>query len=249
MYVGVPLTLLNPGLISRSYDRVAGAIHKRVARALANRAGANDRNERETVHSIHGIMKRRIHLTFDDGPHPIHTPRLLDELKSSGILATFFVVGKNLETKEGMDLVQRAADEGHQIGNHTYSHPYLTKLNEDQIREQISKTERLIGKMNKGIKIFRPPYGHHNFLVDQVAQSLGYRTVLWNVDTLDWHEEHCARWIERGMEQILEQRDSIVLAHDIHAATVEGIGKLIANIGKLSGSRFMPPVEVYSQEW
>jgi peptidoglycan/xylan/chitin deacetylase (PgdA/CDA1 family) len=231
----------------RSYDRVADAIYNRVARAFSSGDAVSNGDAQKVVHSIHGITKRRVHLTFDDGPHPIHTPRLLDELKTAGVLATFFVVGKNLETSEGMDLVRRASDEGHQIGNHTYSHPYLTKLNEDQIREQISKTESLIGKMNKGVKIFRPPYGHHDSLVDHVAQSLGYRTVLWNVDTLDWNEEHRARWVERGMEQIVAQKDSIVLAHDIHASSVEGIGKLIANVQNLSGSRFMPPVEAYSQ--
>jgi peptidoglycan-N-acetylglucosamine deacetylase len=251
LLVGEPLAHLVPGPISRSYVCVATAIHKRLARQLGGRSGAQDRNARETCFPglrIHGITMRRIHLTFDDGPHAVNTPKLLDALKKADILATFFVVGKNLETKEGIDLVRRAAAEGHQIGNHTYSHPHLTELNKDQIREEILKTESLIGGMNNGIKIFRPPYGHRNSLVDRVVKSLGYRMVLWNVDTLDWHTEHRSRWVERGMEQIAGHRDSIVLAHDVHSTTVENVGKFIASIRSLSCSRFVPPSEAFPRE-
>jgi len=189
-------------------------------------------------------VRRRIHLTFDDGPHPINTPELLEELKQAGILATFFVVGRNLETQQGRELILRAASEGHQIGNHTYSHPHLTELNEFQIREEILRTEKLIGDASKGVRLFRPPHGEHNSLVDRVAQELGYRSVFWNVDTLDWHPRYEGRWVEHAMEQILNQQESIVLAHDRIATTVAKVGSLIANIRKLSGSRFVQYSEI-----
>lgn len=103
------------------------------------------------------LTNRRIHLTFDDGPHLVNTPRLLDDLKQFGVLATFFVKGKNLETPEAQALLKRIASEGHQIGNRTYSHPHLTGLGEEQIREEILRAEKLIGAADRGTKVFRPP--------------------------------------------------------------------------------------------
>lgn len=245
------MTRLIPDTASRLYSRVATAIHKRATRVLNYRASVNDRNALDGHFvglRIGGMRKRRVHLTFDDGPHPINTSKLLDELKQAGILATFFVMGKNLETPDGKELILRAAAEGHQIGNHTYSHPHLTELNEDQIREEILKTEELIGGVNKGIKIFRPPYGEHNSLVDQVARKLGYSLVFWNVDTRDWHPKYEGCWVEHAMEQIVNQDDSIVLAHDRITATAENVGSLIANIRKLSDSRFMPYSEAFPRK-
>ncbi len=186
-----------------------------------------------------GIRKRNVLLTFDDGPHPVNTTKLLDDLKQAGILATFFVVGKNLESPEGKALIQRAAAEGHQIGNHSYSHPYLSELKEEEIREEILKTEKLIGSLDKGIKILRPPYGNHNALVDRVAQELGYRLVFWNVDSLDWQPSCEHRWVEHTMEEIAIRDQSVVLAHDIHANTVAGVESLIARIRELPGGRFI----------
>jgi peptidoglycan-N-acetylglucosamine deacetylase len=191
--------------------------------------------------------KRRIHLTFDDGPNPLHTPVLLDELKQAGILATFFVVGKKLETPLGQGLIQRAAADGHQIGNHTYSHPHLTELTGDQIREEIVRTEKLIGNADRGVKLLRPPFGHHNSLVDQVAQELGYHLVLWNVDSYDWHLDYQSRWVNHAMKQIETEESSIVLAHDNLATTVAKVGTLIAQIRELSDSNFISSSEAFSK--
>jgi peptidoglycan-N-acetylglucosamine deacetylase len=215
--------------------RLAQAIHKRVARIInfGARVIKGSRSGRPK------IARRTIHLTFDDGPHPINTPKLLDELRRAGILATFFVVGKNLETPQGQELMRRAAAEGHQIGNHTYSHPHLTELSEAQIREEISRTEMLIGDASKGVKLFRPPYGEHNSLVDQVAHELGYSLVLWNVDTMDWHPKYEGRWVQQAMEKIVGQEESLVLAHDRITATAVNVGRLIANVRKLSGNTFI----------
>ena len=181
----------------------------------------------------------QIHLTFDDGPHPVNTPKLLDELRQAGVSATFFVLGKNLEKPRGKELVERAAAEGHQIGNHSYSHPHLTELSGARIREEILKTEELIGGADKGVKVFRPPYGHRNSLVDRVARELGYSLVSWTVDSLDWDPKHQHSWVQHAAELIVTQDRSIVLAHDVHATTVENVGSLIANIRKLCHSSFV----------
>jgi peptidoglycan-N-acetylglucosamine deacetylase len=196
---------------------------------------------------IDGTTSRRIHLTFDDGPHLVNTPRLLNELQRFGVLATFFVNGKNLETPEGQKLLERIASEGHQIGNHTYSHPHLTDLEAGQIRKEILNTERLIGDADRGIKIFRPPYGDHNALVDQIVQELGYTLVLWNVDTFDWHPEYQSDWVKHSVAKILTHKDSLVLSHDPITTTVDQLGSFIATIQELSGSALIQYSEAFLQ--
>jgi len=236
--------------VSQLLSRMATAVQEDdLAEVLSCRAGANRRHRRDIrllFHQVVAMRKRRIHLTFDDGPHPTNTPKLLEELKHAGIQATFFLMGMHLETSLGQELIHRAAAEGHQIGNHTYSHPRLTELTENQIRQEILKTEQLIGDVNKGVKILRPPYGAHNSLVDQVAQELGYRLLLWNVNTNDWDPKYQDRWVEYAMKQIVTQEQSVVLAHDIHPTTVTRVGALIAQIHKLRGSSFIQYSEAFS---
>jgi len=238
--------------VPQLFSRMTTAVRKGdLAELLSCRTGASRPKARDVgspSHQIGGTRKQRIHLTFDDGPHPINTPKLLDELKQSGILATFFVMGQKLETSFGQKLIQRAAAEGHQIGNHTYSHPHLTELTEDQIREEISRTERLIGDANKGLRIFRPPYGEHNALVDRVAKELGYRLVLWNVDSRDWDPSYQDHWVDYAMEQIVTQNECILLAHDNQTTTVMKAATFIAKIRALSGSSFIAYSEAFPRK-
>jgi peptidoglycan/xylan/chitin deacetylase (PgdA/CDA1 family) len=235
--------------VSQLLSRVATAAQKDdLGKALNCGACENRRNDwdiRFPPRRFGGMRKRRILLTFDDGPDPVYTPRLLDELKQAGIKATFFVMGKKLETSFGRGLIERAAAEGHQIGNHTYSHPRLTELSEDQIREEILRTDELIGDVNNGVKILRPPYGAHNPLVSQVAQELGYKLVLWSVDSGDWNPIYQSNWVDYAMEQIASKEHSVVLAHDNQSTTVTKVGALIARIRKLSDSRFIPYSEAF----
>ncbi len=235
--------------VSPLFSRMATAARKRDRdEVLSSGAGVNRQNASDArlrSQRIGETRKQRIHLTFDDGPDPVNTPRLLDVLKQSGILATFFVMGEKLETSIGQELIQRAARDGHQIGNHTYSHPHLTELTESQIRKEISKTEQLIGRADRGLKIFRPPYGEHNPLVDRVTRELGYRLILWNVDSRDWDPSYQDGWVDHAMQQIVTQRKSVVLAHDSQITTVMKVGSLIANIRELSDSRFIRYSETY----
>jgi peptidoglycan/xylan/chitin deacetylase (PgdA/CDA1 family) len=184
--------------------------------------------------------KRVVSLTFDDGPHPTNTSKLMDDLKAANIRATFFVVGRNLESETGKSLVSRAVAEGHQIGNHSYSHPDLTTLTEQRIREEITRTEFLIGDAIGACKLFRPPYGAHNCLVDKVAKELGYSIVLWNVDCLDWHPRYKdGDWVQHAMYQIERREHSVILAHDIHATTVDRLSEFVAQIRNLQDTQFV----------
>jgi peptidoglycan/xylan/chitin deacetylase (PgdA/CDA1 family) len=121
----------------------------------------------------------------------------------------------------------------------------LTELTEHQIRQEILKTEQLIGDVDKGIKILRPPYGAHNSLVGQVARELGYTLILWNVDTNDWDPKYHDRWVKHAMKKIVNEERCVVLAHDNQTTTVTRIGALIAQIQKLPGSSFIGYSEAF----
>jgi peptidoglycan/xylan/chitin deacetylase (PgdA/CDA1 family) len=170
----------------------------------------------------------RVVLTFDDGPHAIHTPKLLATLGTLSIKAVFFVVGKQLEGT-GAAILTRVKDSGHQVGNHSYSHPDLAKLSEAEISSQLSKTQALIGNIGSSKKYFRPPYGSLNATVKKVAAAAGMTTVLWDVDTEDWKSRSVA-WMAKGLNQIKPGRDNVVLMHDIHETTVTNVAAFVGKV-------------------
>ena len=182
----------------------------------------------------------RVSLTFDDGPCAETTPVLLDHLNEAGVKATFFVVGRNIVDPKGRAIVERIAAEGHQIGNHTYNHTNLTRLDAPQIEYEIKQTEDLIGALDNGIKLFRPPFGHHNAIVDRTVEALGYKLVLWNVCALDWRAHYQnRRWVAHVLKQIKADRDYIILAHDLFSSTVEYIPDLVKALRRVPGTEFV----------
>lgn len=128
---------------------------------------------------------RLVALTFDDGPDSVYTPRVLDALKRYGAKATFYLVGKRAAARP--DLVARMIAEGHEIGNHSWDHAQLTKLSPARVHAELADTHKLLRRLSgKPVRTFRPPYGALNAVVMKEARALGYKTVLWNVDSLDW---------------------------------------------------------------
>jgi peptidoglycan/xylan/chitin deacetylase (PgdA/CDA1 family) len=173
----------------------------------------------------------KVWLTFDDGPHPQWTEAVLGVLENHKIRATFFVVGASVE-RWGTGLLERMVALGHAIGNHTYSHPDLTRLTEAEVRDEIEATQSLIAPFAVAGRIFRPPYGALNPMVGRVARELGYRTILWNVDTRDWDPAFQPdRWVDRALDRIGRRARSIVIAHDIHPTTADHLAELIERIG------------------
>jgi peptidoglycan-N-acetylglucosamine deacetylase len=124
-------------------------------------------------------------LTFDDAPDALFAPVMLDILSQYAVKATFFCQGSCAH--QHPDIVERIAKEGHILANHTYNHLDLTTIPPDQIREEIKKTQDEIQQIT-GLKtaLFRPPYGALNNESIQVILSMGYKIILWNVDSLDW---------------------------------------------------------------
>ncbi|HFI0633926.1 TPA: polysaccharide deacetylase family protein [Streptococcus suis] len=160
---------------------------------------------------------RQLALTFDDGPSRATTPVVLDLLKKYNAKATFFLLGQNIAGNE--DILKRMKEEGHEIANHTWSHPNLTTITVDQVKQEIELTQSAIeGVLGYRPTFMRPPYGAVNGSVAAVA---GLASIYWNVDTKDW--------ANRNPDFILSQvkaytkPGSIILMHDIHQTTVDGL--------------------------
>jgi Predicted xylanase/chitin deacetylase len=160
--------------------------------------------------------KKVIMLTFDDGPSPNTTLSFLDELSKRDAKVTFFVVG-NLAIKYP-DIIKRAYDEGHTVANHTYSHPELTKIDDQSILDELNKTNQLLTDI-LGIenRYTRPPYGSINkHVFDLLDQSF----ILWNVDPRDWQYRDADTVYQNIIKDISD--GAIVVLHDVHATTIEG---------------------------
>lgn len=125
-------------------------------------------------------------LTFDDGPHKVLTPRLLDALKNTKAKVTFFVMG----IKVGMhpQILRRAISEGHEVANHAWNHPVLAKLPWEDVKQQLRSTSLRIANLTDVLpNVMRPPYGNTNRkLNDRIYKELGLPVIMWSLDTLDW---------------------------------------------------------------
>ncbi|HET7921310.1 MAG TPA: polysaccharide deacetylase family protein [Gammaproteobacteria bacterium] len=131
-------------------------------------------------------------LTFDDGPNPAWTPRLLDTLAAHKVRSTFFLVGRFAQDEPA--LVRRIADAGHLIGNHSWSHPNLAFTASRQVREELSTTADILAQITgRAVRFFRPPFGGRRPYVLRVARELGLVPVTWNAITSDWREPSAER--------------------------------------------------------
>lgn len=127
----------------------------------------------------------KIALTFDDGPHPRYTPQILDILDYYGIKATFFVVGINAYNYR--ETLEDICNRGHEIGNHTYTHPHVSVIEPNKLTDEIEKCESTIyGFTEHRTKLFRPPEGMVDAGVKSVLRGLDYKVILWDIDTRDW---------------------------------------------------------------
>lgn len=160
-------------------------------------------------------LRPRVALTFDDGPHPIYTKKLLDGLKSRGVHATFFVVGENIPGSE--ELIRRMAEEGHVIGNHTYDHVKLSGISDGQACEEVQKTDALVRDLTGvGTEFVRPPFGSWKKTLECQLEMI---PVLWDVDPLDWTTKNTATVVQRVLNEV--QPGDIVLLHDFYESSVD----------------------------
>ena len=153
----------------------------------------------------------KIALTFDDGPHPALTQRILDILARYNVKATFFMVGVNVENYP--DAARAVFEAGHEIGNHTYSHRILNRLTHEEIDAEIEGCESVLEELCEyRPRLFRPPQGAINPQVEADADQNDYSLILWSLDTRDWEDKNAAR-IAREVVSSAKAGD-IILMHD-----------------------------------
>ena len=154
---------------------------------------------------------KKIALTFDDGPHPRYTERILNILEEYGVKATFFVIGVNIQNyPEPLKLISAA---GHEIANHSFSHDNSNDLDSSTAISEMKRCEEIIYK-TVGVKptLFRPPRGANNADVESAARQMGYSVVLWSVDTLDWRNTPSDDIVKKVTECV--HGGDIILMHD-----------------------------------
>ena len=164
---------------------------------------------------------KKIALTFDDGPHPRYTEQLLDGLKERNVVATFFVTGENAQNYP--NIIRREQEEGHLIGNHTWSHVDVTKMSDKQACEEITKTSELVKSIvGYDTEYIRPPFGAWN---KNLECGFGMFPVLWTIDPLDWKTENADQIVEKVMSEAKE--NAIILLHDRYEASVEAALRIV----------------------
>ena len=187
------------------------------------------------------LGKKRVALTFDDGPHPTNTLAILHLLDEYNAKATFFMLGNRVDFYPG--IAQDIAKRGHELGNHTWNHKDITSLGKAEIIQEIEMTNEVIqNATGEQPTVFRPPYGAIN---DPVLDILGLPTVLWTIDTLDWKSHNPNKVLSIVKENISD--GSVILMHDIHESSVEAV-ELLLEFLEEEGYEFVTVSELYSDE-
>ncbi|MGZ3516719.1 MAG: polysaccharide deacetylase family protein [Vulcanimicrobiaceae bacterium] len=217
-------TLITPRM--NAQDAISPPFTTRIHRALHEPEDYN-RTDRPKL----------IALTFDDGPYPMTTPLLLDELQRLHVPATFFLIGRDAE--QWPELAQRIEGSGHEIADHTYTHPNLDELTPEQVRGEIIKgRDTLFAIVHDPAvnTVFRPPHGRYTVQTIEVAQQLGYKTVLWTDDAGDWRSitpQMLAEHVEAHATA-----PEIVLLHSGKLATIEMLPDVVTRF-RAAGYRFV----------
>jgi peptidoglycan/xylan/chitin deacetylase (PgdA/CDA1 family) len=225
---------------------------------------AQDPSPDLATHGKIGTSGGRIALTFDDGPDPRTTPRILDTLREHHLKATFFVVGMQVE--ENPSLLRRIVAEGHTIGNHTYNHADMSALNPRQMRLELQRTQEAVDDAlgyHYPMALMRPPYGNPYFegsdalpAFRRVVREQRLFPVNWTIDPQDYllggHPESIVRKVisqdESGLGQ---ERDEVIILHDVHPQDAqalpeiidhyEGWGRRFVNVSELLTDKYVDP--------
>lgn len=179
----------------------------------------------------------RVTLSFDNGPDPVGTPLVLDALARHHIKSSFFLVGSQLCNETAIQLVKRAADEGHNIGNHSFSHhtPLGEDTRTDAVEQEIARTEHLISTFASVPKLFRPfggggKIGKHLLSAEAVNYLTAnrYTCVLWNCVPGDWLEHDA--WVDNALAECNENEWSLIVLHDIVPQAMKHLDHFISSL-------------------
>jgi len=156
-------------------------------------------------------VEKVVALTFDDGPSPLWTPKVLDELRKANIKATFFMLGEHVAKYP--EITRRVVQEGHEIGNHTYDHHVLPYYKLEELEKEIKDTERIIQKTTgKTTRYFRPPKAWLTAQEKKKIEDLGYKVILWSLNSKDWvtfDDKYIVKYLAKHVHP-----GDIILFHD-----------------------------------
>ena len=180
--------------------------------------------------------EKKISISFDCAWGVDYTDKLLSIMEIENVKCTFFTV--EFWTEKHPDYVKKIFDAGHEIGTHSATHPYMSKLNRDSIVKELNSSSEAITKITgKKVEVFRPPYGDYNDLLINTAKELGLYTIQWDVDSLDWKDISAKEIIERVLKRV--KNGSIVLFHNQGLHTAEALPTIIKSL-KSAGYEFVP---------
>jgi len=167
------------------------------------------------------VSGKYVAMTFDDGPHPQNTPRLLDILRARNVKATFYVIGRSVDLYP--QVVRRTVAEGHEMGNHSHTHRLMSRLSDSEIRSEMERCRDAVRRAAAvNMRTMRPPYGGlQQRQRELILAEYGYPTILWAVDPLDWKRPGPSVVTSRILEST--NPGAIILAHDLHSQTVDAM--------------------------
>jgi len=211
-----------------------------------SRGGAEARSKLEITGSE--MPLKTVALTFDDGPHPRYSDQVLAILKKYGLHAVFFEIGQNVGTDNDKNEVtlrptaevsHRILESGSTIGNHTYTHPVLPKLDQAALTKEIDYTSAILTDVMKTPPVlFRPPYGAANAGILNEIQTDKMKTVIWNVDSEDWADPVPNSVAQRVIGEVEKEQRGIILFHDIHKVGLEALPVVIEKL-QAEGYKFV----------
>lgn len=219
LLIGV-IGLMAVGTAAGIRDKQEGRESER-AMAMGDASNEKEQSAPEPVKQSQETEMKKIALTFDDGPHPRYTEELLNGLAERNVKATFFLLGQNIEGRE--KIIKRMAEEGHLIGNHTYYHVDITKLeDEEACREILDTSKKITAITGQPVEYIRPPFGNWDKELECEVTML---PIFWSVDTLDWTTRNADQIVEKVVTDIEE--NDIILMHDSYDSTVKAALRII----------------------
>jgi len=174
--------------------------------------------------------QKQVALTFDDGPDTLYTPQILEILEDKGVPATFFVVGQQVEKHP--EMMKKIINEGHAFGNHSFTHPLFPNIQSSDVNNELQQTQEIISKtVGRQSDLFRSPFGALTRADEELVHRIGFRTIMWSVDTMDWSGLSGDEIYSTVVNEITP--GGIVLQHNIDwnpenlKGTVEALPKII----------------------
>ncbi len=229
---------IQPAIVTPRMDAqqaISPSVGGHIKRMFKERVTYGDRSDRPKL----------IALTFDDGPYPVFTPLLLAELARLNVHATFFLIGR--DAQQWPELAQRIELGGNEVADHTYTHPDLDRESPAQVRSEILRGRRALYDLVHDpsvLDLFRPPHGRYTVQTVEIAQSLGYKTVLWTDDAGDWRTvtpQSLADHLERHATA-----PEIVLLHSGKLATIQMLAGVVSKF-RAHGYRFVTVGQLLAQ--